>query len=207
MSNTGLDGGRMLPLVEDFYTLQGEGRHTGCAAYFIRLGGCDVGCSWCDAKDTWNPRIHPPVAVADIVARAAEHPAKAVVVTGGEPLMYPLGHLCSQLHAAGIGIFLETSGSHPFSGSFDWVCLSPKRRQPPLDEAWHMADELKVIIENEGDLRWAEECAAKVGDGCVLFMQPEWSRRDAVMPVVVEYIKENPRWRMSLQSHKYMKIP
>lgn len=202
-----LCGGLRLPLVEDFYTLQGEGAHTGRAAYFIRLGGCDVGCRWCDAKETWNPRLHPPVEVAEIVRRAAEHPARAVVVTGGEPLMYPLNGLCGQLHAAGMEIFLETSGSHPFSGEFDWVCLSPKKRQPPLDEAWARADELKVIVETPEDLRRAEECAARVGKECMLFLQPEWGRRDAVMPVLVEYIKQNPRWRMSLQSHKYMRIP
>lgn len=197
----------MLPLAEDFYTLQGEGFHTGRAAYFIRLGGCDVGCSWCDAKETWNPRLYPPVHAADIAARAARFPARAVVVTGGEPLMYPLGHLCRQLHSCGLEIFLETSGSHPFSGSFDWVCLSPKRKQPPLEGAWWRADELKVIVEGEDDLRWAEECAAKVSDECMLFLQPEWSRRDAVTPLIVEYIKDNPRWRISLQSHKYMRIP
>jgi organic radical activating enzyme len=222
-----------LPLVEDFYTLQGEGAHTGRAAWFIRLGGCDVGCRWCDAKDTWNPKTHPPVEVDEIVRRVAEHPAKAVVVTGGEPLMYPLDELCEKLHRAGIEIFLETSGSHPFSGAFDWVCLSPKRRQPPLDEAWARADELKVIIETPEDLRWAEECAARVESGkwkaesglrnmknarqknhfqlstfnFQLFLQPEWSRRDEMMPVLVDYIKDNPRWRMSLQSHKYMRIP
>ena len=197
----------LLPLVEDFYTLQGEGFHTGSAAYFIRLGGCDVGCSWCDAKETWNPRIHPPVPAEEIVRRAAAHPARTVVVTGGEPLMYPLDELCDRLHAAGMEVHLETSGSHPFSGSFDWVCLSPKRRQPPLDEAWARADELKVIIETPEDIEWAEECAARVNAECMLFLQPEWSRRDAVIPVIVEYIKNNPRWRASLQSHKYMRIP
>ncbi|MDR1671091.1 MAG: 7-carboxy-7-deazaguanine synthase QueE [Alistipes sp.] len=197
-----------LPLVEEFYTLQGEGFHTGRAAWFIRLGGCDVGCSWCDARETWNPRIHPPVEVEEIVRRAtAENPARAVVVTGGEPLMYPLDKLCDGLHAAGIEIFLETSGSHPFSGSFDWVCLSPKRRQPPLDGAWARADELKVIVEGPEDLVWAETCAARVGPGTKLFLQPEWSRRDAVMPLIVNHIKQNPRWRSSLQSHKYMRIP
>ena len=203
----GLDGGRFLPLVEDFYTLQGEGFHTGRAAYFIRLGGCDVGCRWCDAKDTWNPRVHPPVAVGEIVRRASAWPAKAVVVTGGEPLIYPLGELCARLHESGMEIFLETSGSHPFSGEFDWVCLSPKRQQQPLDEAWSRADELKVIVETADDLGWAGECAERVGHGCMLFLQPEWSRAGVVMPVIVEYIKENPRWRMSLQSHKYMRIP
>jgi organic radical activating enzyme len=197
----------MLPLVEDFYTLQGEGFHTGRAAYFIRLGGCDVGCRWCDAKDTWNPRVHPPVAVAEIVGRASEYPARAVVVTGGEPLMYPLDELCGELHKRDIEIFLETSGSHPFSGSFDWVCLSPKKQQPPLDEAWARADELKVIIETESDLGWAEQCAGRVGEDCRLFLQPEWSRRDEVMPAIVEYIKAHPKWRISLQAHKYMRIP
>ncbi len=202
-----------LPLVEEFYTLQGEGAHTGTAAWFIRLGGCDVGCSWCDAKETWNPRIHPPVPVAEIVRRAAEYPAEVVVVTGGEPLIYPLGELCDALHAKGLEIHLETSGSHPFSGSFDWVCLSPKRRQPPLDEAWARADELKVIIETPDDIAWAEECAAKLAHfqlstlNFQLFLQPEWSRREEMMPILVEYIKQNPRWRMSLQSHKYMRIP
>lgn len=206
-SNTELAEGRLLPLVEDFYTLQGEGFQTGRAAYFIRLGGCDVGCRWCDAKDTWNPRLHPPVEVGEIVRRAAGHPAKAVVITGGEPLMYPLAPLCDALHERNVEIFLETSGSHPFSGEFDWVCLSPKKQQPPLDEAFGKADELKVIVETEEDIAWAEECAGRVGEKCRLFLQPEWSRRDAVMPLLVEYIKLNPRWRMSLQSHKYMRIP
>jgi len=210
----GLKGG--LPLVEEFYTLQGEGFHTGRAAWFIRLGGCDVGCSWCDAKDTWNPRVHPPVEVAEIVRRATEqNPAKAVVVTGGEPLIYPLDALCEGLHAAGIEIFLETSGSHPFSGRFDWVCLSPKRRLSPLQDAWVRADELKVIIEDESDIRRAEECAervqkARAAEGrppARLFLQPEWSRRETVMPLIVEHIKQNPRWRSSLQTHKYMHIP
>ncbi len=208
---------KKLPLVEEFYTLQGEGAHTGRAAWFIRLGGCDVGCSWCDAKETWNPRTHPPVAVEEIVRRAtADNPSRAVVVTGGEPLIYPLDTLCNALHAAGIEIFLETSGSHPFSGTWDWVCLSPKRRQPPLDEAWARADELKVIIETPGDIAWAEECAAKIGAARnagarapepKLFLQPEWSRREEVMPHIVAHIKQNPRWRSSLQSHKYMRIP
>lgn len=217
--NTGL---QKLPLVEDFYTLQGEGAQTGRAAWFIRLGGCDVGCSWCDSRESWNPRVHPPVEVAEIVRRAAAHHAKSVVITGGEPLMYPLTELCRALHAEGLEIFLETSGSHPFSGTFDWVCLSPKKQHPPLDEAWRKADELKVIIETPEDLQWAEQCAAKVEtaktaacsttttrppDAPLLYLQPEWSRRESIIPVLVNYIKQNPRWRMSLQSHKYMRIP
>jgi organic radical activating enzyme len=183
-----------------------------------------VGCSWCDAKETWNPRLHPPVEVARIVRRAtADNPSRAVVVTGGEPLIYSLDALCDGLHAAGVEVFLETSGSHPFSGSWDWVCLSPKRRQPPLDEAWARADELKVIVEGVEDLAWAEQCAAKASAaksavplpsdsarGCarpLLYLQPEWSRREVVMPLIVDHIKRHPRWRSSLQAHKYMRIP
>ncbi len=202
-----LDGGRLLPLVEDFYTIQGEGYHTGKAAYFIRLGGCDVGCRWCDAKYTWNPRLYPPVEVATIVARATACAAQAVVVTGGEPLLYPLGVLTSELHARGLELFLETSGSHPFSGEFDWVCLSPKRQQPPLEEAYVRADELKVIVERAEDFAWAEQNAARVRPECRLYVQPEWSVSEQVMPLLVEYVKANPRWNISIQSHKYMHIP
>lgn len=202
-----LDGGRLLPLVEDFYTIQGEGYHTGKAAYFIRLGGCDVGCRWCDAKYTWNPRLYPPVELATIVARATACAAQAVVVTGGEPLLYPLGVLTSELHARGLELFLETSGSHPFSGEFDWVCLSPKRQQPPLEEAYARADELKVIVERAEDFAWAEQNAARVRPECRLYVQPEWSVSEQVMPLLVEYVKANPRWNISIQSHKYMHIP
>lgn len=202
-----LDGGRLLPLVEDFYTIQGEGYHAGKAAYFIRLGGCDVGCRWCDAKYTWNPRLYPPVEVATIVARATACAAQAVVVTGGEPLLYPLGVLTSELHARGLELFLETSGSHPFSGEFDWVCLSPKRQQPPLEEAYVRADELKVIVERAEDFAWAEQNAARVRPECRLYVQPEWSVSEQVMPLLVEYVKANPRWNISIQAHKYMHIP
>ena len=202
-----LDGGRLLPLVEDFYTIQGEGYHTGKAAYFIRLGGCDVGCRWCDAKYTWNPRLYPPVEVATIVARATACAAQAVVVTGGEPLLYPLGVLTSELHARGLELFLETSGSHPFSGEFDWVCLSPKRQQPPLEESYARADELKVIVERVEDFAWAEQNAARVRPECRLYVQPEWSVSEQVMPLLLEYVKANPRWNISIQSHKYMHIP
>lgn len=202
-----LDGGRLLPLVEDFYTIQGEGYHTGKAAYFIRLGGCDVGCRWCDAKYTWNPRLYPPVEVATIVARATACAAQAVVVTGGEPLLYPLGVLTSELHARGLELFLETSGSHPFSGEFDWVCLSPKRQQPPLEEAYARADELKVIVERAEDFAWAEQNAARVRPECRLYVQPEWSVSEQVMPLLVEYVKANPHWNISIQAHKYMHIP
>ena len=201
------EGGRKLPLVEDFYTLQGEGRHTGRAAYFIRLGGCDVGCRWCDAKYTWNPKAHPAVDVDEVVRRAAQSPARAIVITGGEPLLYPLDYLTRSLHECGVEIFLETSGSHPFSGEFDWVCLSPKKQQMPLAEAWGRADELKVIVETEQDLAFAEQCAEKVSEHCILYLQPEWSRYSGIIEPMVEYVKLNPKWRISIQTHKFLHIP
>lgn len=202
-----LDGGRRLPLVEDFYTIQGEGCNAGKPAYFIRLGGCDVGCRWCDAKYTWNPRLYPPVGIDRIVERALDCPARAIVITGGEPLLYPLGPLTRTLREKGLEIFLETSGSHPFSGCFDWVCLSPKRQQPPLEEAFGRADELKVIVETEEDFAWAEENARKVRRSCRLYLQPEWSVSERMMPRIVEYAKSHPDWSISIQSHKYMRIP
>jgi organic radical activating enzyme len=199
---------QFLPLVEEFYTLQGEGAQTGRAACFIRLGGCDVGCPWCDAKESWNPKIHPPVEVSEIVRRATAYPARTVVITGGEPLIYPLDELTAQLHEKGLQIFLETSGSHPFSGTFDWVCLSPKKQRPPLPGAWSHADELKVIISTPEDLQWAEECASKLPAAkTILLLQPEWSRADEMTPLIIDHIKQNPRWRISLQTHKYMQIP
>lgn len=202
-----LEGGRRLPLVEDFYTIQGEGFHAGKPAYFIRLGGCDVGCRWCDAKYTWNPRIFPPTDVDVVVDRAKQCAAQAIVITGGEPLLYPLGVLTSSLRDAGLEIFLETSGTHPFSGDFDWVCLSPKRQMPPLAEAYGRAHELKVIIQSEDDFAWAEENARKVGRYCRLYLQPEWSVFENIMPAIVEYAKQNPKWSISTQTHKFMKIP
>ena len=202
-----LDGGRLLPLVEDFYTIQGEGYHTGKAAYFIRLGGCDAGCSWRDAKYTWNPTLYPPTDVETVIARAVACAAPSIVITVGDPLIYPLDILTRTLRARGLEIFLETSGSHPFSGVFDWVCLSPKRKQPPLEEAYGRADELKVIVESEADFVWAEENAARVGRRCRLYLQPEWSVSEQVMPLIVEYVKAHPQWNISIQTHKYMHIP
>ncbi|MBO5983568.1 MAG: 7-carboxy-7-deazaguanine synthase QueE [Rikenellaceae bacterium] len=202
-----LDGGNRLPLVEDFYTIQGEGFHAGKPAYFIRLGGCDVGCRWCDAKYTWNPKVFPPVDVDEVVKRAKACAAQAIVITGGEPLLYPLEILTSRLRDVGLEIFLETSGTHPFSGEFDWVCLSPKRQQPPLAEAFGRAHELKVIIQTEDDFLWAEENARRVGRYCRLYLQPEWSVFDEIMPKIVEYAKANPRWSISIQTHKFMRIP
>lgn len=202
-----LEGGHKLPLVEDFYTVQGEGFHTGKAAYFIRLGGCDVGCKWCDAKSTWNPKIYPPVDVEHIIKRAVDFSARSIVITGGEPLNYPLDYITSKLHEHGVKIFLETSGSKSFSGEFDWVCLSPKRKMPPLDEVFEKASELKVIIETEEDFLWAEECALRVNEECLLYLQPEWSKMSRMMGAIVEYVKSNPEWKVSLQAHKFMRIP
>lgn len=202
-----LEGGKLLPLVEDFYTIQGEGYHTGKPAYFIRLGGCDVGCRWCDAKMTWNPKHFPPVAVDEIVERASSYPAQAVVITGGEPLLYPLDYLTQELTRRGLKLFLETSGSHPLSGRFDWICLSPKKQQPPLEAIFPLAHELKVIVESEADFAWAEENATKVNEECMLFLQPEWSRYDAIIDPMVEYAKAHPRWNISVQTHKFMRIP
>lgn len=202
-----LKGGELLPLVEDFYTIQGEGFHTGKPAYFIRLGGCDVGCRWCDAKYTWNPKVFPPIEVQTVVKRAASCSAQAIVITGGEPLLYPLGTLTRELHARGLEIFLETSGTQPLSGEFDWVCLSPKRQLPPLDEAFRRADELKVIIQSEDDLEWAVECSKRVSRKCILYLQPEWSVYEEIIPTIVEWVKAHPEWNISIQTHKFMHIP
>ena len=179
--------GKMLPLVEEFYTIQGEGYHTGKAAYFIRIGGCDVGCSWCDTKFSWNPSLHPVLPADQIVEHVLEHPAAAVVVTGGEPLMAPMDYLTGELKKYGIETFLETSGAYPLSGTWDWICLSPKKNAPPVDELYKVAHELKVIITSEADLDWAVENASKVGEACKLYLQPEWSRREQVLPFIIAF--------------------
>ncbi len=202
-----LSDGALLPLAESFFTIQGEGFNTGKAAFFIRLGGCDVGCSWCDAKETWNPSLYPPTPIENIVNEALSFKAKSIVITGGEPLTYPLDKLCTLLKKNHLEIFLETSGSHPYSGRFDWICLSPKKKKTPIGNIHQMASELKVIIEQEDDFTWAEENKKLVPASCVLFLQPEWSKRDVMMPKIVEYIKSHPEWRVSLQTHKYMNIP
>ncbi len=202
-----LQEGKLLPVMEEFYTLQGEGFNTGQAAYFIRVGGCDVGCKWCDVKESWNSSDFPPVPTDGVIRNAVSYPARAIVVTGGEPLLYNMDYLCTELHLQQVRIFLETSGSQPFSGSWDWICLSPKRDAPPLEEMIKLADELKVIIHDETDFKWAEENAQRVSPACILYLQPEWSRRERMMPAIVAWIKANPQWRVSLQSHKYMHIP
>ena len=201
------EDGSYLPLMEAFYTIQGEGYHTGKAAYFIRLGGCDVGCHWCDVKESWDASIHPLSSVASIVSNALLFPAKAVVVTGGEPLLYNLDLLCSMLQENNVKTFLETSGAYPLSGNWDWVCLSPKKFKAPLVDVCKKANELKVIIFNKSDFKWAEKYAALVTPECRLYMQPEWSKAQDLIPDIVDYVKANPNWEISLQTHKFMHIP
>ncbi|MBE6245706.1 MAG: 7-carboxy-7-deazaguanine synthase QueE [Bacteroidales bacterium] len=205
-----LEGGRLLPLVESFYTIQGEGFHTGKPAFFIRLGGCDVGCRWCDSKESWNPDRFPPVEIETIVRQAAATPARAIVITGGEPMNYQLDMLCNMLKEYGLEIFLETSGSSPMSGHFDWICLSPKRNKPPKEEFFSVADELKVIVETPADFEWAEENRRKileVQSSCLFYLQPEWSRMKTVAPYIINYVKEHPEWNISIQAHKFLHIP
>ena len=210
ISYPSLEGGRKLPLVESFYTIQGEGFHSGKPAFFIRLGGCDVGCRWCDSKESWNPDRFPPVDIETIVRDAAATPAKAIVITGGEPMNYPLGPLCNLLKEYGLEIFLETSGSSPMSGHFDWICLSPKRNKPPREEFFQVADDLKVIVEDPSDFEWAEENrkkVLKVQGRCLFYLQPEWSRMKKVSPAIIEYVKQHPEWNISIQAHKFLRIP
>ncbi|MGB4205518.1 MAG: 7-carboxy-7-deazaguanine synthase QueE [Bacteroidales bacterium] len=199
--------GLWLPLMEEFYTLQGEGYHTGKPAYFIRVGGCDNACHWCDTKASWNAALYPLVHINEIIERAKACAAGAVVVTGGEPLNYNLNPLCSGLKTEGLSVFLETSGSAPLSGEWDWICLSPKRKIPVHSDLFLAANELKVVVLEDSYLEFAEQLAEKVNSSALLYLQPEWSRRNVIMPRIIEYIKANPKWRISLQSHKYMQIP
>lgn len=196
-----------LPLVEEFFSLQGEGYHTGKAAYFIRIGGCDVGCSWCDSRYSWNQNLHPMVETKTIIENVLKSGTDSVVVTGGEPLMWNLDFLCSELKKINISTFIETSGAYPLSGEWDWICLSPKKNSPPVNDICKIADELKVIIQDKSDYEWAEKYRDMVSTECRLFLQPEWSRFSINISDIVEYIKKNPYWRISLQSHKYMHIP
>ena len=199
--------GTQLPLVEEFYTLQGEGYHTGKAAYFIRIGGCDVGCSWCDTKFSWQADLHPLTDTLKIVDNAVSYSAKAVVVTGGEPLSYNLDILCKGLKEHNVETYLETSGAYPLSGIWDWICLSPKKNLPPVPEIYSKADELKMIVQKEADFEWAEINRKKVSKNCKLFLQPEWSRYKEIIDPLVEYVKQHPEWQISLQAHKFMHIP
>lgn len=198
---------RLLPVMEHFYTIQGEGFHQGKAAYFIRLGGCDVGCVWCDVKESWDASVHPLMSAEQLLAAVNNTPASLVVITGGEPLMHPLETLTETLQEAGLQVHLETSGAHPLSGTWDWICLSPKKFKAPLEPILHLAHELKVIIYNKSDFEWAETYAAAVRPGCKLYLQPEWEKAAAVTPLIVAYILENPQWELSLQLHKYIHVP
>ena len=201
-----INKGEMLPLMEEFYTIQGEGAHTGTAAYFIRIGGCDVGCHWCDVKESWNAKLHPPTATDEIVSNAKQY-GNTVVITGGEPLMWSLDYITSQLQKHQIKTHIETSGAYPFSGIWDWFCLSPKKTKLPLDEVYPHANELKMIIHNQSDFKFAEEQASKVNASCALYLQPEWSKREKMIPIIVDYVMKNPTWKISLQTHKYLDIP
>lgn len=196
-----------LPVMEDFYTLQGEGFHQGRAAYFIRLGGCDVGCVWCDVKDSWEAGRHPLRPIPELVNEVKKNPGNIVVITGGEPLMHNLDELTRQLHNAGLRTHMETSGSSPLSGSWDWITLSPKKFKAPLPEILPQAHELKIVVFNRSDFAWAEQWAAQVSEECKLYLQPEWSRAGQVTPLIIDYIKANPRWQLSLQIHKYINVP
>ena len=195
-----------LPVMESFYTIQGEGFHQGRAAYFIRLGGCDVGCVWCDVKESWDASKHPLIAIETLVQQVRQTPTKLVVITGGEPLMHDLRFLSQKLQQAGFETNIETSGSSPLTGSWNWICLSPKKFKAPLPEVVPFANELKIIIFNKTDFKWAEEYAAQVSNTCKLYLQPEWSKAAEMTPLIVEYIMANPQWELSLQIHKYIGV-
>ena len=204
--NEALKAGLVVPLMEEFYTIQGEGYHKGSAAYFVRIGGCDVGCHWCDVKESWDAEKHPSTEISTIINNAKQY-SDTIVVTGGEPLMWNMSPLTAGLRNENLATHIETSGAYPLSGDWDWICLSPKKRMLPLDDIYRVADELKVIVYNQNDFVFAEEQAAKVQPNCKLFLQPEWSKREQVMPMIVDYVLQHPKWRASLQTHKYMNIP
>lgn len=193
--------------MESFYTLQGEGFHSGKAAYFIRLGGCDVGCVWCDVKESWDAHAHPKRSIEKLISEVQSTPAEIVVITGGEPLLHNLDELTKALHVAGFETNIETSGSSPISGFWDWICVSPKKFKATLPEVLPSANELKIVVFNKSDFRWAEEYAGQVSPSCRLYLQPEWSKRELITPLIVNYIKANPKWQMSLQTHKYIGVP
>ena len=193
--------------MESFYTIQGEGFHQGKAAYFIRLGGCDVGCVWCDVKESWDASKHPVQTIEEMVSSASAWPGRLAVITGGEPLMHNLDELTNALHGAGFQTNIETSGAWPVSGSWDWICLSPKKFKAPLPEILPLANELKIVIYNKSDFEWAEKYAALVSPACKLFLQPEWSKSEQMLPLIIDYIKTHPEWELSLQIHKYLNLP
>jgi 7-carboxy-7-deazaguanine synthase len=197
-----------LPTMEYFYTIQGEGFHQGRAAYFIRLGGCEVGCHWCDVKESWNMNAHPKLSINQLVTNALQYAGRLAVITGGEPLMHNLDALTGSLHEAGFETNIETSGvCEHVTGEWDWICFSPKKFKKPNPEIYQKANELKVIIYNQSDFEWAESFAAVVSSNCMLYLQPEWSRMETMLPEIIEYVKNNPKWRISMQVHKFMDIP
>ncbi len=198
--------GKMLPLMEEFYTIQGEGYHTGTAAYFIRIGGCDVGCHWCDVKESWNAELHPATAV-DLIVKNAVNYSNTVVITGGEPLLWNMNYITKELQKNNIKTHIETSGAYPLSGIWNWICLSPKKNKLPLELIYEKANELKIIIYNNNDFKFAEEQAKKISANCVLFLQPEWSNQEKMTPLIVDYVMQHPKWKISLQTHKYLNIP
>lgn len=204
MSNT---QAQQYPVMEMFYSLQGEGYHQGKAAYFIRLAGCDVGCVWCDVKESWDASKHPVLSIEQIVESALQHPGRLAIITGGEPLLYNLDPLTKALKAAGFQTNIETSGSSPMSGQWDWVCLSPKKFKAPLAENLKFTSELKVVVFNNSDFDWAETYAKQVTPNCKLYLQPEWDKQAQITPLVIEYVKENPQWELSAQLHKYIQVP
>lgn len=201
-----VDKGEMLPLMEEFYTIQGEGYHKGKAAYFVRIGGCDVGCHWCDVKESWDADLHPPTKTETIVKNASVY-SNTVVVTGGEPLIWDMKPLTTQFKEKDVAVHIETSGAYPLTGDWDWICLSPKKNKLPKEEIYSKANELKMIIYNKDDFRFAEEQAEKVNKDCILYLQPEWSKRERMMPLIVDYVMNHPKWIVSLQTHKYLNIP
>lgn len=197
----------LYPVMEHFYTLQGEGKYTGTSAYFIRLGGCDVGCVWCDVKESWDADIHPKMSVEELMHIVSQYPGELVVITGGEPAMYDLTVLVDALHSVGKYVSIETSGTNELNGDVDWYTFSPKKFKAPVEEAYMKASELKIVIFHKSDLAWAEDHSQKVNENCVLYLQPEWSKREQLLPTIIEYVKNHPKWKISLQTHKYLEIP
>ena len=202
-----LDAGELLPLMESFYSIQGEGYFSGSPAFFLRIGGCDVGCHWCDVKESWDADLHPPTSLENIITEIKKENVKTVVITGGEPLMWNLNPLTSRLKKEGYNIHLETSGAYPLSGNFDWICLSPKKQSITLDSIKKYVNELKIIVHNKNDLHYAEEQRNNLSSDCKLYLQPEWSKKNKMIPIIIDFVKSNKDWVISLQNHRYMNIP
>ena len=206
-NNIELKNGTVLPVMESFLTIQGEGYFSGKTSYFLRIGGCDVGCHWCDVKESWDPNLHPLVKVDTIIKSILETNVKTVVITGGEPLMWNMEYLTGQLVKNNIQVHLETSGAYSLSGSFNWICLSPKKTMKPLTSIYSLTNELKIIISNKNDFKWAMKFKKNVNSKCKLYLQPEWSKKDSILPIIIDFVTKNPQWTISLQAHKYMNIP